>query len=218
MVTITPYPSNTDYRRFLLKGYSIEEQATLFMAETIATQQHDGQKRRDGTDIIRHPRAVAMAVRDLGLSAVDLATAWLHDTPEDGRGRLSPRQIGFLFIDPVAGSRIAFNLDALTHRIGEDVVSYYRRIAVATAEYWPIIVIKGADRWHFHVCPYGGEPEREYAKALETLGLFSDMCLVCQQYIPTDFLPTYADLVGEVRRLAFTRLKQLESAIPRVLL
>ena len=217
MVTIVPYPTNTQYRRFLLNGYSMEEQAVLFTAENIATQQHDGQTRRDGTDTIRHPRAVAMAVRDLGRSAVDLATAWLHDTPEDGRDHLTPMQVGVLFDNPTTGQQIAFHLDGLTHRDGESVDSYYKRIIVATAEYWPIIVIKGADRWHFHVCPYGGLPEREIAKAHETLGPFTEMCLICQQYIPADFLPTYVELVGEIRRLAFVRLQELESTVPRVL-
>lgn len=217
MIVIVQYPSNSQYRRFLSRDFSEREQAVLFRAENIATEQHFEQKRRDGTETIRHPRAVAMAARDLHLPAVDIATAWLHDVSEEGWDHLTPLQIGLQFDDPIAGRQIAFNLDVLTHRINESVEAYYGRIIMATAEYWRNIVIKMLDRWHFHICPYGGAPEREQAKALETLGLFSEMCFGCIEHIPADFLPTYIDLVGEVHRLARTRLRQLESMAPRVL-
>lgn len=53
-------------------------------AESIATEAHKGQKRRDGKDYIEHPRRVVKRLIDNGIkNKLFHSVAWLHDVLED---------------------------------------------------------------------------------------------------------------------------------------
>ncbi|MGO1774610.1 MAG: HD domain-containing protein, partial [Agrococcus casei] len=49
----------------------------------LAERAHEGQFRKSGEPYISHPVAVAQILADLGIGAVTIAAALLHDTVED---------------------------------------------------------------------------------------------------------------------------------------
>ena len=53
------------------------------VAQRIATKMHKGAKDQAGEPYIDHPRRVAVRVRNMGGSDLQVAAAWLHDVVED---------------------------------------------------------------------------------------------------------------------------------------
>ena len=63
-----------------------EESQLVIRAKKFAEEKHKGQKRKDGTDYVEHPKRVAEIVKNIKKShKIDelLASALLHDTLED---------------------------------------------------------------------------------------------------------------------------------------
>jgi (p)ppGpp synthase/HD superfamily hydrolase len=83
-----------------------------------ATERHEGQKRWDGGDYIRHPRSVADAFSD----DLHKTVAILHDVVEDKKATL--QEIRDLF-----GSKVAKSVDALSRKPGETYKDFVRRCA-----------------------------------------------------------------------------------------
>ena len=52
-------------------------------AYTFAHQAHVGQKRKDGSDYISHPTAVAKVLLELGMDADSICAGFMHDVLED---------------------------------------------------------------------------------------------------------------------------------------
>ena len=48
-------------------------------AYTFAHQAHEGQKRKDGSDYISHPTAVAKVLLELGMDADSICAGFMHD-------------------------------------------------------------------------------------------------------------------------------------------
>ena len=127
-------------------------------AYRLATTAHAGQVDKAGVDYIRHPMAVAEAVRHLGSDHEVVAV--LHDTVEDTEVTLD--QIRDRFGDCVADA-----VDALTRRKGETYTDFIRRAAkneIARA-------VKRADVTHNLSRPASLTPslEERYTRALEQL-------------------------------------------------
>ncbi|WP_242422276.1 RelA/SpoT family protein, partial [Frankia torreyi] len=118
----------------------------LVHAYGVAERLHAGQMRRSGDPYISHPLAVTEALAELGVDTTTLIAALLHDTVED---------TGYT-LDSVAeefGGEVANLVDGVTKldkmRFGEAAeAETLRKLIVALARDYRVLVIKIADRLH----------------------------------------------------------------------
>ncbi len=134
---------------------------------------HRGQMRRSGDAYITHPLAVATILADLGMSGSTLAAALLHDTVEDTGYSLDALREDF-------GDEVAQLVDGVTKL---DRVTYgqasaaetVRKMVVAMARDIRVLVIKLADRLHNMRTIRYMSPEKQQAKARETLEIYAPL-------------------------------------------
>ncbi|MDE3085285.1 MAG: bifunctional (p)ppGpp synthetase/guanosine-3',5'-bis(diphosphate) 3'-pyrophosphohydrolase [Acidobacteriota bacterium] len=117
-------------------------------AGRVAAEAHRDQLRQSGEPYITHPVAVATIVAELGLDARSVAAALLHDAVEDTG--LSLDDVGDRF-----GPEVAAIVDGVTKldRLQFDSkeaqqAATVRKMLVAMASDWRVLVIKLADRLH----------------------------------------------------------------------
>jgi len=220
---ISVYPTRREYRLITPRSLTLEGYGVVSKAEEIAEREHDGHLRRDGHAEIDHSIAVAAMAKEGGHSASGQALAWIHDVCENGANMPVPDSVGREF-GPKYCCQISYNLDALTQRKDEPVGSYFERIVQAAIDDHEVAFVKGYDRKHFHLCPYG-RPEdeernrgRRIAKCYETLGPFRTAMERVRPFMPASRLAQFDELMSEIYYLAQIQLEQLESTIPRVLL
>jgi guanosine-3',5'-bis(diphosphate) 3'-pyrophosphohydrolase len=125
-----------------------EDTAVIVTAGRTAQAAHDGQFRRSGEPYITHPIAVATIVAELGLDAQTVAAALLHDAVEDTG--LTLESIAATF-----GPGVAKVVDGVTKldRLQFDSkeaqqAATIRKMLVAMADDWRVLLIKLADRLH----------------------------------------------------------------------
>lgn len=144
-------------------------------AYKVAASAHDGQTRRSGDPYISHPLAVAQVVAEIGLDAVAVAATLLHDVPED-------TDVGLDVIERDFGSEVAELVDGVTKldRLRFDSreaqqAATFRKMLVAMAADWRVLLIKLADRLHnmrtISVMP----PEHQSRVARETLEIYAPL-------------------------------------------
>jgi guanosine-3',5'-bis(diphosphate) 3'-pyrophosphohydrolase len=117
-------------------------------AFAVANHAHRDQVRRSGEAYIHHPLAVATIVAELGLDEVTIAAALLHDAVED-------TEISYEDVERDFGAVVAEIVDGVTKL---DRVSFeskeaqqaatMRKMLVAMARDWRVLIIKLADRLH----------------------------------------------------------------------
>jgi GTP pyrophosphokinase len=124
------------------------ERALLIEAGRVAEAAHQGQMRQTGEPYFTHPVAVATIVAELGLDARSVAAALLHDAVEDTG--LDLEQVTEAF-----GPEVAAIVDGVTKldRLQFDSkeaqqAATVRKMLVAMASDWRVLVIKLADRLH----------------------------------------------------------------------
>ena len=117
-------------------------------AHAYAKKAHEGQVRLSGEPYITHPVAVATIIADLGLDTVAAAAALLHDAVEDTGVTLAQ-------LDAEFGPAVAAIVDGVTKldRLRFDSkeaqqAATMRKMLVAMASDWRVLVIKLADRLH----------------------------------------------------------------------
>jgi len=117
-------------------------------AYLFAQNAHQGQHRLSGEDFIEHPLAVASILSELEGDAQTLAAAILHDVVEDTAVEIEEVRAEF-------GEEIAKLVDGVTKlsRIEfrsrvEEQVQNLRKMFLAMAEDWRVVVIRLADRLH----------------------------------------------------------------------
>jgi GTP pyrophosphokinase len=117
-------------------------------AHAFAAKAHEGQRRLSGEPYITHPVAVATIIADLGLDTVSAAAALLHDAVEDTGASLAQ-------IEEEFGPAVAAIVDGVTKldRLRFDSkeaqqAATMRKMLVAMARDWRVLVIKLADRLH----------------------------------------------------------------------
>lgn len=132
--------------------FTAEQNERIAAAYELAEAAHAGQKRISGDPYITHPVAVAEIVADWGLDAEAIVAALLHDVVED-------TEIGLVQIQQQFGPMVAGLVDGLT-KLGElpspDETSSrlelsnenLRKLLLATAKDYRVILIKLADRLH----------------------------------------------------------------------
>ncbi len=152
-----------------------EERRILEKAYEFAIQAHTGQKRLSGEDFVEHPIAVATILSEMRGDVQTLCAALLHDVVEDTNVKLD--EIRSRFGDEVAKlvdgvtklSRIEFR-----SRV-EEQVSNLRKMFLAMAEDWRVVVIRLADRLHNLRTLYALPPERQFSTAVETLEIYAPL-------------------------------------------
>ncbi len=149
--------------------------AIIEQAFAIAYEAHLGQVRRSGEAYIHHPVGVACVVADYGLDDISIAAALLHDTVEDTEVTLAELRSQF-------GEDLADLVDGLTKL---DRVSFeskqaqqaatMRKMFVAIASDWRVLIIKLADRLH-NMGSLAAHPEEKAKRiAQETLDVFAPL-------------------------------------------
>jgi (p)ppGpp synthase/HD superfamily hydrolase len=144
-------------------------------AHAFATTAHEGQTRATGDPYIVHPVAVSTIVAELGLDPVSAAAALLHDAVED-------TDVSLEAIKEQFGPQVAAIVDGVTKldRVSfdskeEQQAATMRKMLVAMAEDWRVLVIKLADRLH-NMRTIGAMPVwKQQRTAKETLDIYAPL-------------------------------------------
>ena len=131
------------------KTYLNEEDIRLIRrAYTFANDAHQGQKRKDGTDYISHPTAVAKVLLELGMDAESICAGFMHDVLEDCD--VQKTNLEKLFNKDIAN--IVDGVSKLGKIDLEDKAernaNNFQKMALAMANDVRVIVVKLCDRLH----------------------------------------------------------------------
>src|ERR671924_538408 len=147
----------------------------LERAFAFASARHEGQQRRSGEDFILHPLGVARILADLGRDDATLAAALIHDVVEDTLATVEEIRAEF-------GDDVATLVEGVTKltRIQfqsreQAQAENYRKMVMAMAEDYRVILIKLADRLHnMRTIEYLGK-QKQMQKARETLEVYAPL-------------------------------------------
>src|ERR671925_2186022 len=148
----------------------------LERAFVFASDRHEGQQRRSGEDFILHPIGVARILAELGrVDDASLAAALVHDVVEDTHATVEEVRTEF-------GEEIATLVEGVTKltRIQfqsreQAQAENYRKMVMAMAEDYRVILIKLADRLHnMRTIEYLGK-QKQMQKARETLEVYAPL-------------------------------------------
>ncbi len=140
-----------------------------------AIKAHEGQLRRTGEPYVTHPIAVADIAADLGLDETTITAALLHDAVEDTG--ITKEWLAKEFGDQVAAVVDGVTkLDRLEFDSKEEQqAATIRKMFIAMAQDWRVLLIKLADRLHnmrtISVMPM----TRQRAIAQETLDVYAPL-------------------------------------------
>jgi len=144
-------------------------------AGAAAIKAHEGQLRRTGEPYVTHPIAVADIAADLGLDETTITAALLHDAVEDTG--ITKEWLAEEFGDQVAAVVDGVTkLDRLEFDSKEEQqAATIRKMFIAMAQDWRVLLIKLADRLHnmrtISVMPMA----RQRAIAQETLDVYAPL-------------------------------------------
>ena len=170
------------YKELLRISYqtlSETDKKIIRLAFDMAVEAHNNQRRKSGEAYIFHPIAVAKIVAsEIGLDAVSIAAALIHDVVEDNDQHSLER------IKSEFGAKIATIVDGLTKISKLNSQGYsdesiqaenYRKMLLTLNEDVRVIIIKIADRLHnmqtLSSMPY----EKQIQKASETLYIYAPL-------------------------------------------
>ncbi len=159
-----------------IKGdMSEQDKNKIHEAYDCATEAHEGQKRRDGSDYVTHPIAVAEIVAEMGLDAESLISALLHDCIED-------TELGYDKIKAKFGKEVAdivegvSKLTRMPYTSKEEAqIENLRKMFLAMGKDIRVILIKIADRLHNMRTIEFHKPEKQREKALETMEVYAPL-------------------------------------------
>ncbi|HWF20767.1 MAG TPA: bifunctional (p)ppGpp synthetase/guanosine-3',5'-bis(diphosphate) 3'-pyrophosphohydrolase [Acidimicrobiales bacterium] len=158
-----------------LRRHPDEDTAMIEGAAETAAVAHAGQMRRSGEPYITHPIAVAGIVAELGLDTQTIAAALLHDAVEDTG--VTNKVIKHDFGDAVAAIvEGVTKLDRLQFDSKEaQQAATVRKMLVAMADDWRVLIIKLADRLH-NMRTLSVMPEwKQHRTAQETLDIYAPL-------------------------------------------
>ncbi len=149
--------------------------AMITRAYEIGRDAHEGQTRMSGEPYMTHPLAVARIVADLGLDAVTIAAALLHDAVEDTGVELADieRELGADVAEIVDG---VTKLDRLAFDSKEaQQAATMRKMLVAMAKDLRVLIIKLSDRLH-NMRTIAAMPSWKQARtAQETIDIYAPL-------------------------------------------
>ncbi|QCX00526.1 bifunctional (p)ppGpp synthetase/guanosine-3',5'-bis(diphosphate) 3'-pyrophosphohydrolase [Aggregatimonas sangjinii] len=167
------------YKELLRISYQTltdDDKTLIRQAFEVAVDAHKDQRRKSGEAYIFHPIAVAKIVAsEIGLDAVSIASALLHDVVEDTEYSLD--DIERMFGETVA--RIVDGLTKIAHLKKEMNISQqaenFRKMLLTLHDDVRVIIIKIADRYH-NMLTMDAMPEHKQVKiASETLYIYAPL-------------------------------------------
>ena len=167
------------YKELLRISYQTltdEDKKLIRSAFDVAVDAHKDQRRKSGEAYIFHPIAVAKIVASkIGLDAVSIASALLHDVVEDTPYTLA--DIERMFGESVA--RIVDGLTKIAHLKKDKDISQqaenFRKMLLTLHDDVRVIIIKIADRYH-NMLTMDSMPEHKQVKvASETLYIYAPL-------------------------------------------
>ncbi len=167
------------YKELLRISYqtlTTSDKKLIRSAFEVALDAHKEQRRKSGEAYIFHPIAVAKIVAsEIGLDAVSIASALLHDVVEDTEYTLD--DIERMFGETVA--RIVDGLTKIAHLKKDMNISQqaenFRKMLLTLHDDVRVIIIKIADRYH-NMLTMDSMPEHKQVKiASETLYIYAPM-------------------------------------------
>tara|TARA_R110002051_G_scaffold4587_1_gene25083 strand:- start:3304 stop:5511 length:2208 start_codon:yes stop_codon:yes gene_type:complete len=167
------------YKELLRISYqtlSDDDKKLIRTAFDVAVDAHKDQRRKSGEAYIFHPIAVAKIVAsEIGLDAVSIASALLHDVVEDTEYTLD--DIERMFGETVA--RIVDGLTKIAHLKKDMNISQqaenFRKMLLTLNDDIRVIIIKIADRYH-NMLTMDSMPEHKQVKiASETLYIYAPL-------------------------------------------
>ncbi len=158
-----------------LRRHPGDDTEIIVRAAEAASVAHTGQRRRSGEPYITHPIAVAGIVADLGLDAQTVAAALLHDAVEDTGVTTADIRRDF-------GKSVALIVEGVTKldRLQFDSkeaqqAATVRKMLVAMADDWRVLIIKLADRLH-NMRTLSAMPEwKQRRTAQQTLDIYAPL-------------------------------------------
>ncbi|MBC8768046.1 bifunctional (p)ppGpp synthetase/guanosine-3',5'-bis(diphosphate) 3'-pyrophosphohydrolase [Arenibacter sp. BSSL-BM3] len=162
--------------RISYQNLNDEDKKLIRSAFDIAVDAHKNQRRKSGEAYIFHPIAVAKIVAsEIGLDAVSIASALLHDVVEDTEYSLA--DIERMFGETVA--RIVDGLTKIAHLKKDMNISQqaenFRKMLLTLNDDVRVIIIKIADRYH-NMLTMDSMPEHKQVKiASETLYIYAPL-------------------------------------------
>lgn len=193
----------------------------VYRAYQVARRQHEGQFRQSGEPYITHPVAVANILAELGVGAVTVAAALLHDTVEDTDYSLDQLTDEF-------GEEIAMLVDGVTKL---DKVTYgdsaqaetVRKMVIAMSKDIRVLVIKLADRLHNARTWRYMPPEKAKKKATETLEIYAPLAhrmgiqTMKNELEDLSFAVLHPKIYQEISRLVEDRQPRREKYLSKVM-
>lgn len=168
-----------EYKELLRISYQTlteDDKKLIRSAFEIAVDAHKDQRRKSGEAYVFHPIAVAKIVAsEIGLDAVSIASALLHDVVEDTEYTLD--DIDRMFGETVA--RIVDGLTKISHLKKDMNISQqaenFRKMLLTLNDDVRVIIIKIADRYH-NMLTMDAMPEHKQVKiASETLYIYAPL-------------------------------------------
>ncbi|RIK16891.1 MAG: GTP pyrophosphokinase [Acidobacteria bacterium] len=189
-------------------------------AYAVASEAHEGQRRKSGDAYITHPLAVATILAELGMTPSTIAAALLHDTVEDTSYSLDRLRKDF-------GEEIAMLVDGVTKL---DKVTYgdaaqaetVRKMVVAMARDIRVLVIKLADRLHNARTWRYVSAESAARKAAETLEIYAPLAhrlgmnTIKWELEDLSFAQLYPKVYDEIVRMVAQRAPAREELLARI--
>jgi GTP pyrophosphokinase len=200
-----------------------EDTSMIIEAGRTALTAHEGQFRRSGEPYITHPVAVATIVAELGLDAQTVAAALLHDAVEDTGLTLEA-------ITQTFGEGVAKVVDGVTkldrlqfNSKEAQQAATIRKMLVAMADDWRVLLIKLADRLH-NMRTLAVMPEwKQRRTAQETFDVYAPLAhrlgvqQVRWQLEDLAFATLHPKRYAEIEQMVAARAPQREEYLERVL-
>jgi len=200
-----------------------EDPSAIVRAGRQAVAAHADQYRRSGEPYVTHPVAVAQIVAELGLDAPTVAAALLHDAVEDTGLTLADIEEDF---GPVVAAVVdgVTKLDRLQFDSKEQQqAATIRKMLVAMASDWRVLLIKLADRLH-NMRTLAVMPEwKQRRTAQETFDVYAPLAhrlgvqQVRWQLEDLAFASLHPKRYAEIEQMVAVRAPQREEYLARVL-
>src|SRR3990170_900519 len=165
-----------------VRPYLPEDRLSLVAeAYRFAETCHAGQTRKSGDPYIVHPLDAAMTCADLQLDAAAVAGALLHDVQEDCgvanqelKKRFGP-EVAKLVDGATKLERIALHPTEPSVADASEQAENLRKMFLAMAEDWRVVIIKLADRLHNMRTLEYLAPEKQRRVAQETMEIYAPL-------------------------------------------
>ena len=162
----------------VLKYHPSTDISMIEKAYKVASEAHEGQKRKSGEPYIIHPLCVAIILAELELDKETIVAGLLHDAVED-------TWMTYEEVEKEFGSEVALLVDGVT-KLGQ--LSYsadkvevqaenLRKMFLAMAKDIRVILIKLADRLHNMRTLQYMRPEKQQEKARETMDIYAPIAM-----------------------------------------